>query len=263
MHAVLLYPTCFSSYYKYICSRGKFFMVKHSYAGIEFNACHVPVYKENIKQRDAEKLIVYLKSNQVTHVLLTQDFLNQTKFCQMMQENFLMPEGIQIIKHKIFDIIRKCAVQKGIEIQASTVALMTDSPKEAEEYIMRLYRHVRKIRIITKSADAFAILQNRFMEEYGLFISCDEEIALKNEITISLNIIKTESDFNVSRQNLFDNQLQFRMKYGDKELFPHAPLCEDAIAFLMLQKGLIPTEESIRRFFKEHYVKITKIKNND
>jgi len=238
-------------------------MIKHSYAGIPFDTCSVPVYKEKIKERDMEKMIAYLKSNQVTHVLLTQDFLQYTKFCQMMQEKFLMPEGIRIIKNKIFDIIRKCAIENCIEVQNSTVSIVTDSPKEAEEYIMRLYRHVKKICIITQHPDAFLSLQNRFMEEYGLYICCDVENVQEHDIIINLEQNQEKNHFNARREHLFDNKLQFRMKNGKKELFTHMPLCEDAVAFLMLQVSLVPTEENVRRFFKDYNVKITKIKNND
>lgn len=263
MKTVLVHPVGFSSYYKYICGRGNFSMVQHRYAGIDFEACAMPVYKEEIKERDSKKLIAYLKSNQVTHVLFAQDFSLYPEFCQKMQENFQVPDGTAIIKHKIFDIIRKCAAKKGVEPQDSTVVLITDSPKEAEACIMRLYRHVKKIRIQTNCPDVFSKLQNTCMEEYGLYICCEGEEIQNNEIAISMKSESATADFCLQKYDVFDYKILLRMKSGEKELFPHLPLHEDALTFLMMKTGVSPTEENIQRFFKEHYVKITKIKNND
>lgn len=149
-----------------------------------------------------------------------------------------------------------------MELAKSTLVLETDDPSRAEEIILRLYKHVKKIRIQTEQRKAFNSLVEYFMYEYGIYIETEAKITNENEICVMLDEKnEKQADIYVSTNSFKHTKVYFKTKNISDNYFEKKH--QAIIEFLIFNKYAGIKEAAIDAFFKDYQVRIIKFENNN
>lgn len=217
----------------------------------------IPVVKEKPSEKMIAWFISYLKKEKIDTILLSDDaealpFINKIKNC------FQIFDGTKVINYKLYDILRKCAEVKQVELSKSTLIVYANEPEFAKDYILKTYKFVKKIKIQTGKASLFSDLSAFFLYEYGLFIDFVKEVKKENnEIIIALNDILYESDFYFGKGK--NTEVIFSVKNLLSEINSYKKINQNTIEFLIyLLYGNIK-DENIKRFFKSYSVRVIKL----
>jgi len=221
----------------------------------------VPVCIEKPSERAIRKFIEYLKKENIKKIILS-DAAALLPFKDEFYKNFSVFDGAAVINYKIQDILRKYVSTKEADLSNCAVLLYTNSPELAKECILKIYKHVRKIKIESIKPDLFFDLTSFFLYEYGIFIEINQqrEKNLK-EISIVLDSFKEKADL------FYYNEEKTEILYFKKDLFntfkKYRNLNQSSIEFLVDQINGNTSAQSIKQFFKTYPFRIIKIKNND
>ena len=210
----------------------------------------LPISKEKPSLKAMKRFITYLKEEKIKYVIFSPSALPFLELFISQNEGLEFFSGKHVIYHKIFDILRKYAEKKDIELSASTVTILTEYPEQAKEIILKIYRYVKKIRIKTKYKEKFAPLLEYFLYEYGLYIICEEQ-----EENIKEEIILPVQNFNI---NVF-----FKCKKNVGDISSYIDVNQEGLEFIIYSLYHSLSEETVKRFCKEYIPKISKIKNKD
>ena len=215
----------------------------------------LPVSLQYCSEKIIKKCITYLKKENITHILLS-DSMKELPASTFLKEHFYTFDGTAVINYKIYDILKKYATEKEIHLADSSLLLYTDFPEKAKEIILKLYKHVRKIKIQTERIQAFSELHHYFLEEYGLFIEIAEKI---NQADITMNIDQKEekADLSLMREK---NQIIFSKGSLFVECKPYHEIDQCLIEFYIYYLYGMISKETMRRFFIDYPVRISKIK---
>jgi len=234
--------------------------IKKTFLNINYVAYGIPLYKGNIKEKQLKKCIDFIKKDNITKVLLADSVPND--IYHILSTEFEVIQGNKIINCMISDILKVCAAKREINLEDSTVVLLTDNPDHAKEIILHIYKYVKKIEIKTKEQNRFSLLNEFFIQEYGLFIEINKEIEKEDSIYLNLDEKDNKKvDFDFSCNSFCKNKVYFKIKKGEKEIKPFVKLHQAAVEFLMLKNNLQLESAQISRFCKEHRLRIMKIEN--
>lgn len=235
--------------------------LRKQFLNIDYVAYGIPLYKGKIKDKQLNKCIDFIKKDNIENILLS-DYAD-AEIKEKIMQKFNVINGNRIINCMIFDILKVCAVKKEMELENSTVVLITDNPERAKDVILQIYKYVKKIEIETTEKNQFASLNEFFIHEYGLFIEIN--IEKENDKHIYLNLDEKnhkKADFDFSSASFLKNKVYFKIKKGEKEIKPFVKLHQAAIEFLMLKNNLQIESAQISRFCREHRLRMMKIENN-
>lgn len=216
---------------------------------------HIPMYllplsKDKPSAKVMKRFITYLKEEKIKYVIFSKEALPFLELFKNHNEGIEFFSGIHVIHYKIFDILRKYADKKNIELSASTVTLITEYPEQAKEMILRIYRYVKKIRIKTKYKEKFTPFLEYFLHEYGLYIICDEtEENSHKEIMFPIQY--------------YDMNVFFKCKKEIGDISSYININQEGLEFIIYALYHSLSEENVKRFCKEYIPKISKIQNND
>ncbi len=230
--------------------------------GIKIPVYCLPIAEKKPSQKAVHHFVKYLKENNIQSIIFSEQAKKFEYLLKEYEKEFYIFNGNYVINYKIYDILRKYAREKEMEIGKSTAVLITNSPERAQEVILKIYKFVRKIKIETTCKEKFLKLQEYFLEEYGLFIIFDSKNEKeKNEISILLDNKEIKADLCLAGKN--EINLIFACKKEFKEIKKYLQFNQKTLEFIINAHFGGLSEETIKRFFKEAVPKISKIKNND
>lgn len=207
----------------------------------------IPVYEKKISEKAVEKFITYLKSEKVDKILLS-DSANSLSCSQKIKNAFLSCSGSSVIIYMVYDILKKCAAQKNIDLYESTIILSDEQPHIMKKTILKLYKYVKKIKILTENPERFKELISEFLYDYGFMIeTCNK--TEENEIFINTADYKKEIIFYIKRI---------------KDEFSYCKNINQAVIEFLCEnffKGF--NDSHIKAFINEFSPRVIKIKNND
>lgn len=217
----------------------------------------IPVVKEKPSEKMIAWFISYLKEEKIDTILLSDDsealpFINKIKNC------FQIFDGTKVINYKLYDILRKCAEVKQVELSKSTLIVYVNEPEFAKNYILKTYKFVKKIKIQTDKPSLFSELSAFFLYEYGLFIDIVKEVKKENnEIIIVLNDTLYESDFYLGKEK--NTEVIFSVKNLLSKINFYKKINQNAIEFLIYLLYGNMKDENIKKFFKSYSVRVIKL----
>ncbi|MBR5236958.1 MAG: hypothetical protein IKW06_06285 [Clostridia bacterium] len=225
----------------------------------------VPVTEKNPREKAIEKFSSFLIKEGITHIILSNKAYKNNLIRKKMETTFETFTGTEFVKYKLYDILRKYAGSKGINLGISTLIIETDSPEKARQYILKIYKYVKKIIIKSENEAKFSEITKFFLEEYGLFIPVEQKKSQEeNEILIQLDsmveekkVLNISSDINRSSKIIFGSKKKF------KNITKYLDLNQMSLEFLIFQQYNNINEENIKRFCKDYMIKVSKIVNND
>lgn len=220
----------------------------------------LPVCETAPSEKAMRRFVTYLKDNQIDRILLSQIPPSVAETLAPLTQNFTVFDGFSVINYKIYDILRKYAAKSGINLAESTVVLCTDIPETARQLILKLYRHVRRIRIETGQPERFGDLAAYFLEEYGLYLPLTKQEKRQNEVYISADGQRQDCDIVMRGGSL---EVSFFIKDAFRELSHYCKYNQATVEFLCYLHEQTLSDSAISRFFKIYAPKISKIKNND
>ena len=225
----------------------------------------VPITEKNPSEKAIAKFSTYLKKEGITHIIFSKEAYKKQIIREKMENNFQSFTGSEIVKYKLYDILKKYAGGKAIPIGSSTLILETDSPEKARQYILKIYKYVKKIVIKSEQAEIFNDVTQFFLQEYGLFIPVEHmRKKEENEILVQLDSMTEEKKvLNISSDVNRCNQIIFSSKKKFKQITQFLDFDQMTLEFLIFQQYSNINEEKIKRFCKEYMIKVSKIVNND
>ncbi|MBE7010806.1 MAG: hypothetical protein E7418_04870 [Ruminococcaceae bacterium] len=263
MHTAFVYTYEETSLFNYILYKRllKNCKKKEKICDIEFDSYGIPVYKNKFYSKHAELIKQYLKEENIQSVLLSDGTDRRVK--NFLSLHFSIIDGNKVIENKVYDILKKCVEKKESEIEKSTVVIRTNDNYNLQNFILQMYRYVKKIKIETENKEKFTELTEYFMREYGLYIDVESNVKDKEEIVISYgsNSNKKADFYFNSKEN--KQKVLFKMKKGENTIKNYKEIDQALIEFLIYKKNLMVNSEQICGFMKEYKVRIAKIENND
>ncbi len=221
----------------------------------------LPLCQENPSEKAMMKFISYLKAEGIQRVLLS-DAAETFPIIDILKENISIITGMSVINYKIYDILRKCAGARELSLENSTLLLYTNRPALAKELILKIHKHVKKIKIETEKPELFTELTDHFLEEYGIFISVNQE-RTEEDLKVQLDGIEKKVGMDLYINEEKPSNILFFDKNAFAEIKPFKKLNQSCIEFLIDQYYGTIKNETIRQIFKDYSVRITKIENND
>lgn len=229
---------------------------------IMINEKEIPVYKmpvfmEKPSKKMMQRFISYLKEENIEYVLLSESAASLS-VSYILKNHFKLFTGGSVINYKLYEILKKCAESRNKELSDSSVVLITESLENAKEFIMKIYKHVKKIKIKTDKPTIFSDLTSFFMYEYGLFIEISRKTEKKeNEIYILLDGLYKSADLYVNGDD--KTEILFSAKNLFKELTPYVKLNQYTLEFLIHQLSGNLSQQGIKSFFKMYSVRVIKL----
>ena len=221
----------------------------------------IPICIEKPSERAIQKFILLLKEDLIKNIILSDDAAS-LPFLEEFKKHFNIIDGASVINYRIYDILRKCVSMKENDLSDCSIILYTNTPELAKECILKIYKHVRKIKIESQKPDLFFDLTSFFLYEYGIFIEINQQ---KEKQEKELSIVL---DDNLESADLFyfnekKSEILFTNKNYFKEFKKFRNLTQSSIEFLIDQFYGNIDNQSIKMFFKTYPLRISKIKNND
>lgn len=220
----------------------------------------LPICETAPSKKVIRRFADFLKENAIDRILFGQIPQSIAEISAPLYREFAVFDGFSVINCKIYDILRKYAAMHNINLAESTVVLCTDAPEAARQLILKLYRHVRRIRIETDKPESFGDMAAYFLEEYGLYLPLTKQNKQQNEICISTDKQTQDSDVVMRGHGL---EISFVIKGTFKELSQYCKMNQASVEFLCYLHEESLSDSAISRFFKTYAPKISKIKNND
>lgn len=208
----------------------------------------LPITKEKPSVKSIKRFITYLNEEKIKYIIFSEAALPFRSLFESLNNGLVFFSGKHVIHQKIFDILRKCAEKKELELSSSTVTLVTEYPEQAKEMILKIYRYVKKIKIKTKYKEKFAPLLEYFLYEYGLYIVCTDEIE-NREISLPVQH--------------FNLEVYFKCKKQLGEISSYININQEGLEFIIYSVYHSLSDETVKRFCKEYIPKISKIQNKD
>ncbi len=230
--------------------------------GMKLRLFRLPLCEENPSMKTVSRFSAWLKKREI-HQLYISDLPAQfVEVKRALAREFSIFNGLSVIDYAIYDILRKYAAQKEIKLADATLVLYTNNPQKTRDMILKLYRHVRRIRIQTENPERFSELSAYFLREYGLYIALENEKRRPNEIHV---VLEDGQKPEVCDINLCGGSpaVYFNMKQHFKELSRFGSCRQELVEFLCYLHEESISETAISNFFRAFTPKIIKIKNND
>lgn len=216
----------------------------------------LPVTEENPSERMMLRFLSYLKEENIDTVLLS-DSAKSLPVSSMLKSHFKYFDGNSVINYKLYDILRKCAENASTELSDATLVLITNKPDVAKEFILKVYKHIKRIKIKTEMPTLFSDLTSFFLYEYGLFIEIVGQ-AKKQEKDIFILFDGNYDIADLSFNNENKTELIFSAKNYFKEIMPYAKLNQNTLEFLIHQLYGSISQQSVKSFFKVYSVRVIK-----
>ncbi len=260
--AIIHFEPVFSKYDQGIFFKRALKRCKRSFIieGKEFFVYLVPIFLEKPSEKALSRWIDYVKEEGVRRVIVSKT-VKGLKMADSLREAFSVYDGKSVINYKLYDILRKCAGEKGVNLSDSTLMLSSNDPERVKEAILKCYQYVRKITLKTNHPERFSELSAFFLEEYGLYISLHSKEPQNDSILqIDLDGFEEHCDFSY---NIEKSQVYFSKKHLFAGLMPYSDLDQGAVEFLAENLKKSHEKNHVREFFDRYLLRITKIKNND
>ena len=217
----------------------------------------IPVFSEKPSEKMIQRFINYLKEENIDSVLLSESAA-LLSVSYMLKNHFKFFTGNYVINYKLYEILKKCAESRSLELSDSTLVLLTESYENAKEFIIKVYKNVRKIKIKTDKPTAFSELASFFLYEYGLFIEISrKEEKKEDEIYILLDGLCESADFYIDGEN--KTEILFSAKNLFKEITPYVKLNQNTLEFLIYQLLGNLSQQELKTFFKMYSVRVVKL----
>lgn len=217
----------------------------------------IPIIKEKPSEKAINQFILYLKEENIDIVLLSND-VECLPVAKEIKKHFLFLNGNKVINYRLYDILRKCADARNTELSKSTLIISAEEPEQVKQFILKVYKFVKKIKIQTNKPSLFSDLSAFFLYEYGLFIEIVKEVKkTDNEIIISLTEKSQQAD--VCFCNEKNTEIIFSVKNLLYEINSYKKLNQEMIEFLIYLLYNNIKEENIKRFFKTYSVRVVKL----
>lgn len=217
----------------------------------------LPVTEENPSEKMMLRFLSYLKKENIDSVLLS-DRAKSLPVSSMLKGHFKFFDGNSVINYKLYDILRKCAESAGTELNDATLTLITNKPDVAKEFILKVYKHIKRIKIKTENPTLFSDLTSFFLYEYGLFIEIVGQVKKQEkDIVILFDGSCDMADISFNNENT--TEILFSAKNIFREIMPYVKLNQNTLEFLIYQLyGNISTQ-SVKSFFKAYSVRVIKL----
>ncbi len=217
----------------------------------------IPVVEEYPSEKMMFRFISHLKDEKIDTIILS-DRAKLLPVSSMLKNHFKFYDGNSVINYKLYDILRKCAESQCLELCDATLILATNKPDVAKEFILKVYKHVKRIKIKTENPTFFSDLTSFFLYEYGLFIETARQIK-KQEKDIFILFDGTCELADVSFNSENKTEILFSAKNIFREIMPYVKLNQNTLEFLIHQLYGNLSTHSVKSFFKAYSVRVIKL----
>lgn len=218
---------------------------------------NIPVWKEKPSEKMMLRFISYLKEEEIDTILLS-DSAEALSISHVLKKHFKIFNGSFVINYKLYDILRKCAEAHSLELSESTLVLLTSQPEKAKEFILKIYKHIKRIKIKTEKPEIFSELSSFFLYEYGLFIEVSKQTE-KKEFELFIYIDGLLDSANLYLGDAKQTEIIFNGKNLFKEIKKYKKLNQITLEFLIYQFCGKLSHQNIKLFFKTYPVRIIKL----
>lgn len=218
----------------------------------------IPVSDKEISEKSIKKVIYCLKKEGIRYIITTKKLQIRRNLSERLKKEFIFFDGSQVINYKIYDILRKCAAKKGIDLENSTVRLISNDAGKVKEFVLKFFRNVKKIEIVTDCEKNFTDLSEYFLEEYGLFLLINKEGKYdEKKITVFLDGGKKQSaDLYFTEQK--SSEIMFSSKNAFNQISSILNFNQESIEFFVYILYGRVCKETVKEFFKKYPTKIVK-----
>ncbi len=217
----------------------------------------LPINIDTPSEKAMDKFTCYLKEEKVDKVLLT-DAVKKLPICKKIKNGFYIYDGKPIINYYLIDILKKCSFDQELSLQESTLVLISDSPEQVKEILVKCCSIVKDVCIDTKHPERFEELRQSILESYGIYVSFSHKRSSK-DIIISLEDNQKPFTFSMNQKSkiIFYNQKLL------KDFLPFIECNQEMLEFFVEKKFNSTKRRYIQQFNKDYPIVIAKIKNND
>ncbi|MBR4891125.1 MAG: hypothetical protein IKU15_07555 [Clostridia bacterium] len=214
------------------------------------------------------KFLKFLNKEKVKEICLDNNVNKELK--EFLIKEFKETEKESVFKEIFSDVIIFFAKKKGLNLNNSEIIFISSTPSLLKEYILKIYKNVKNISVITNKKEKFDKLIEDFQKDYGIFIKIkDKNEKVKKQNTIYINIEKEkflcdESFLNVNLIDIFKNykgafnDIYFHYKTNSESILKKEKIVKNLSFTQFYIKNLCENCNNLS-FFKEKRYKIVNI----
>ncbi len=218
----------------------------------------LPICENYFSKKGFDEFVSYLKKENINKIILTKQALKCEK-TEKLLNCFNTYDGLSLINAEIYEIIKKCALKKHLQLSKSSLVLYTNQPEKAKSVILKLYHFVKDIVIQTKEEEKFIDLSFYFLENYGIDVLINGKIP-KEAVSVIIDGRFENGNYDFS---FSDSRVLFCGKKIHRELNEILEMNQFTMEYIIENRQKNLENQQIHQFLKENDLKIVKIEKND
>lgn len=199
--------------------------------------------------------------------------IKDTLLAYVLKNEFYILKGISVFYNYFYDIIQRFSQKAGYPLQECEVTLISNYPKDAQQYILKMIKAVKSISIYTTKPENFKNMVEEIKNQYGIYITLknrDDKVKKYKKIFINLEPTPIFKESFFQSVYMIDPYHFYQGAFHDV-IFSYNTVEEDMIKKNKIIKNLCFTEyykklyhaseieENTTKILKHHQYKIVNI----
>lgn len=161
-----------------------------------------------------------------------------------LRNEFNILKGISVFYDHFYDILKRFSQKMGYPLQECELVLISNYPKEAQQYILKMIKDVKSIAIFTTKPDHFKNMVEEIKNQYGIYITLknqDDKVKKCKKVYINLEPTPIFKESFFQSVHMIDLYQLYQGAFQDV-IFSYNTVEEDVIKKNKIIKNLCFTE---------------------
>ena len=204
---------------------------------------------EKLRKRYVKKLCKFFHKMHIRNICAYN--IKDTLLAYELKNEFYVLKGISVFYDYFYDILKRFSQKNGYLLQECELVLISNYPKEAQQYILKMIKDVKSIAIYTTKPDNFKNMVEEIKNQYGMYITLkNKEDKVKKYKKLYINLEPTP----IFKETFFQSVQMIDLYHFYQGAF------QDVIfSYNTLEEDMIKANKIIKNLcFTEYYKKLYK-----
>ncbi len=142
---------------------------------------------EKLKKLYIKKLCKFFHKMHIRNICAYN--IKDTLLAYALKNEFYILKGTSVFCDHFYDVLKRFSQKIGYSLKECELVLVSNYPKEAQQYILKMIKAVKSIAIYTTKPDTFKNMVEEIKNQYGIYITLknkDDKVKKYNKIFVNL-----------------------------------------------------------------------------